>query len=190
MIAQAAICEDFVAALAAKAAAVEARATRPRAEDFCIPPLNNANQMANVAGLVSRVPSSARVLCGGAPGRRGLLLPAHRGRGRHAGRRDRPDRDLRAGDHRAVVHREAEAVRGANGTAVRAGVERVDRRPSHARSGCPRAMDFGCVWINCHIPLVAEMPHGGFKESRLRQGPVGYSLEDYTRVKHVMSKYA
>jgi betaine-aldehyde dehydrogenase len=50
-----------------------------------------------------------------------------------------------------------------------------------------RALDFGCVWINCHIPLVAEMPHGGFKQSGYGKDLSHYSLEDYTRVKHVMS---
>jgi acyl-CoA reductase-like NAD-dependent aldehyde dehydrogenase len=52
-----------------------------------------------------------------------------------------------------------------------------------------RALDFGCVWINCHIPLVAEMPHGGFKQSGYGKDLSSYSLEDYTRVKHVMSAY-
>jgi betaine-aldehyde dehydrogenase len=53
-----------------------------------------------------------------------------------------------------------------------------------------RALDFGCVWINTHIPLVAEMPHGGFKESGYGKDLSNYSLEDYTRVKHVMSAVA
>jgi len=49
------------------------------------------------------------------------------------------------------------------------------------------AIDTGCVWINCHIPLVAEMPHGGVKQSGYGKDLSLYSLEDYTRVKHVMS---
>ena len=73
--------------------------------------------------------------------------------------------------------------------AVRAGVERLDRRTTGARCGCPRALDFGCVWINCHIPLVAEMPHGGFKHSGYGKDLSMYGLEDYTRVKHVMSAH-
>jgi betaine-aldehyde dehydrogenase len=48
-------------------------------------------------------------------------------------------------------------------------------------------LEFGCVWINTHIPLVAEMPHGGFKHSGYGKDLSTYSLEDYTRVKHVMS---
>ena len=50
-----------------------------------------------------------------------------------------------------------------------------------------RRLDFGCVWINAHIPLVAEMPHGGFKKSGYGKDLSMYGFEDYTRVKHVMS---
>ena len=50
-----------------------------------------------------------------------------------------------------------------------------------------RAFDFGCVWINTHIPIVAEMPHGGFKRSGYGKDLSSYGFEDYTRIKHVMS---
>jgi betaine-aldehyde dehydrogenase len=50
-----------------------------------------------------------------------------------------------------------------------------------------RRLDFGCVWINTHIPIVAEMPHGGFKKSGYGKDLSVYGLEDYTRIKHVMS---
>ena len=50
-----------------------------------------------------------------------------------------------------------------------------------------KALRFGCVWINDHIPLVSEMPHGGFKESGYGKDLSVYSLEDYTVVKHVMA---
>jgi betaine-aldehyde dehydrogenase len=50
-----------------------------------------------------------------------------------------------------------------------------------------QALDFGCVWINCHIALVAEMPHGGFEQSDQGKELSAYSLEEYKRVKHVMS---
>ena len=52
-----------------------------------------------------------------------------------------------------------------------------------------RDLDFGCVWINTHIPLVAEMPHGGFKQSGYGKDLSPYSIDDYTRVKHVMSAH-
>ena len=58
----------------------------------------------------------------------------------------------------------------------------------HARAlRVSAAIDAGTVWVNCHIPLVAEMPHGGFKHSGYGKDLSNYSLEDYTRVKHVMS---
>jgi len=50
-----------------------------------------------------------------------------------------------------------------------------------------RALDFSCVWVNTHIPIVAEMPHGGFKHSGYGKDLSMYGLEDYTRIKHVMS---
>ncbi len=58
----------------------------------------------------------------------------------------------------------------------------------HARAmRMSRKLDFGVVWINTHIPFVSEMPHGGFKHSGYGKDLSMYSLEDYTRVKHVMS---
>ena len=50
-----------------------------------------------------------------------------------------------------------------------------------------KQLDFGCVWINTHIPIVAEMPHGGFKHSGYGKDLSMYGLEDYTRIKHVMA---
>jgi betaine-aldehyde dehydrogenase len=52
-----------------------------------------------------------------------------------------------------------------------------------------RALDFGVVWINTHIPFVAEMPHGGFKHSGYGKDLSMYGFEDYTRIKHVMSAF-
>ncbi|MBI8989366.1 aminobutyraldehyde dehydrogenase [Corynebacterium meridianum] len=54
---------------------------------------------------------------------------------------------------------------------------------------CSRELDFGCVWINCHIPLVAEMPHGGFRDSGYGKDLSLYSVEEYTRIKHVMTAH-
>ena len=48
------------------------------------------------------------------------------------------------------------------------------------------ALRFGCVWINDHIPIVSEMPHGGYKQSGYGKDLSMYALEDYTEVKHVM----
>ncbi|MDH6198559.1 1-pyrroline dehydrogenase [Mycobacterium frederiksbergense] len=53
-----------------------------------------------------------------------------------------------------------------------------------------RELDFGCVWINDHLPVVSEMPHGGFKQSGYGKDLSVYGLEDYTRIKHVMTRYS
>jgi betaine-aldehyde dehydrogenase len=53
-----------------------------------------------------------------------------------------------------------------------------------------KALKFGCVWINDHIPIVAEMPHGGYKQSGYGKDLSMYALEDYTEVKHVMANHA
>ena len=58
----------------------------------------------------------------------------------------------------------------------------------HARAlRMTRRLDFGVVWVNTHIPFIAEMPHGGFKHSGYGKDLSMYGFEDYTRVKHVMS---
>jgi betaine-aldehyde dehydrogenase len=49
-----------------------------------------------------------------------------------------------------------------------------------------RKLEFGCVWVNTHIPLTPEMPHGGYKQSGHGKDMSVYSLEDYTNIKHVM----
>ena len=53
-----------------------------------------------------------------------------------------------------------------------------------------RQLDFGCVWVNDTLPFLSEMPHGGFKESGYGKDLSVYALEDYTRVKHAMVKFA
>jgi betaine-aldehyde dehydrogenase len=81
---------------------------------------------------------------------------------------------------------EDEAVRWANG--VRYGLASSVWTADHKRAlRMAKRLDFGCVWINCHIPLVAEMPHGGVKQSGYGKDLSMYGFEDYTRIKHVMS---
>ena len=62
----------------------------------------------------------------------------------------------------------------------------MDEGPRPGDADDAGALDFGCVWVNCHIPIVAEMPHGGFKHSGYGKDLSVYGLEDYTRIKHVM----
>ncbi len=51
-----------------------------------------------------------------------------------------------------------------------------------------RALRFGTVWINDHLTLASEMPHGGFKQSGYGKDMSSYSIDDYTVIKHVMAK--
>ena len=156
-------------------------------EDFFIPPLNNVNQMSRVSGLVERAPAHAHVLVGGE-------------RVTDDGYFYAPTviEGLEEGDEMSeteifgpviTVQRfsdEDEALRWANGTEY--GLASSVWTSNHKRAlRMARALDFGCVWVNCHIPLVAEMPHGGFKHSGYGKDLSSYSFEEYTRVKHVMS---
>jgi betaine-aldehyde dehydrogenase len=80
-------------------------------------------------------------------------------------------------------------VRFANGVEYGAGLSVWTKDHGRAMRMSKR-LDFGCVWINTHIPLVAEMPHGGFKHSGYGKDlSTRTALEDYTRIKHVMRQH-
>jgi acyl-CoA reductase-like NAD-dependent aldehyde dehydrogenase len=51
-----------------------------------------------------------------------------------------------------------------------------------------RALQFGTVWINDHITIASEMPHGGFKQSGYGKDMNAYAIEDYTEIQHVMAE--
>jgi betaine-aldehyde dehydrogenase len=184
---------DLVAALAEQAAAVKMSRDEVdpsgRAEDdaFYIPPINNATQLGHVSGLVDRVPGHARVVVGGERlGDQGYFYSPTVIDG------------LRTGDELVSTEifgpvitvqtftSEDEAIALANGTDY--GLAASIWTQHHARAlRVSAAIDAGTVWVNCHIPLVAEMPHGGFKQSGYGKDLSSYSFEEYTRVKHVMS---
>jgi len=180
--------DDFVAALAEQAK--ETRTGPPSDGDVLYGPLNNANQLAHVSGFFERAPDHVDVVTGGArQGDAGFFWEPTIVDG------------LRQDDE--MVQREIfgpvisvqtfsdedEAVAWANG--VEYGLASSVWTENHARAlRVSRRLDFGCVWINCHIPLVAEMPHGGFKKSGYGKDLSMYGFEDYTRIKHVMSYIA
>jgi betaine-aldehyde dehydrogenase len=179
---------DFAAALVEQAGAVKfSKDEEPDSEDFYIPPINNVNQLGHVRGLVERAPAHAKVLTGGErAGDNGYFYKPTVIDGLQ-----QDDEMARTEIFGPVITVQAftdedEALRWANGTQY--GLASSVWTTNHKRAlRMSRALDFGCVWVNCHIPLVAEMPHGGFKQSGYGKDLSQYSFDEYTRIKHVMS---
>jgi betaine-aldehyde dehydrogenase len=179
--------DDLVKALAEQATAIKFSRDEQDDDALYIPPINNPNQLQQVSGMVERAPSHASVLAGGqvAAGP-GYFFPPTVIDGLHQD--DELVQDEIFGPVITVQQfsDEDEAVRWANGVEF-ALASSVWTRDHKRALRMARRLDFGCVWINCHIPLVAEMPHGGFKHSGYGKDLSMYGFEDYTRIKHVMS---
>ncbi|MFD7536069.1 gamma-aminobutyraldehyde dehydrogenase [Streptomyces sp. NPDC059819] len=177
--------DDFVTALAK--AASETKTGQPDDEDVLYGPLNNANQLKQVAGFIDRLPAHAKVEAGGhRVGEQGYFYAPTVVSGL------KQDDEIIQNEVFGPVITvqpftdEAQALQYANDVeyALASSVWTKD----HARAmRMSKNLDFGCVWINTHIPLVAEMPHGGFKKSGYGKDLSAYGFEDYTRIKHVMT---
>ncbi|WP_221934806.1 gamma-aminobutyraldehyde dehydrogenase [Georgenia yuyongxinii] len=149
-------------------------------------PLNNARHFATVKEKLESLPAHAKVVTGGKPaGQAGFFFEPTIVAGV---RQDDPIVQEETFGPVLTVQpfsTESEAVELANGVdyALASSVWTADHGTAMRVS---RDLDFGCVWVNTHVLLTSEMPHGGFKNSGYGKDLSLYSVEEYTRVKHVM----
>jgi aldehyde dehydrogenase (NAD+) len=181
------VAQEFTAKLVAQAEALHTGP--PEDPEAFYGPLNNAAHFAKVMDFLEHLPSHASIVTGGhRVGERGYFVA--------------PTVVTGVKQTDGIVQQEVfgpvitvqpfadadQAVALAND--VEFGLASSVWTGSHSTAlRFTRDLDFGTVWVNTHIPLVAEFPHGGFKSSGYGKDLSHYALEEYTRVKHVMSAH-